>query len=495
MPDYEQLRNMLILGAARRAPGPALAAWLEGHAAVDPAADEAEQLLAAWALGERQRRLAPRIPAPGGAVAAAPAEERGAPPRRLQQAAQLILRDGYERLLPEFLTLLDERELSFPATLLPDLLTRAVASLTEDPATSRALLAAAGTRGRWLAAFNPAWQVLRADFSFAEAFATEQTPGHRQQLLKRWRQQDPAAARAAIDGIWSTQSPKNQEVLLEALAVNIGPADADWLRSRFGPRRRGVRRALLRLLLRLEEPQAMDDAAKLAAASLDAEGRIVAVLTDDDARKILDAYGGVQKKESLTDFLLDVLPPWFLPDLLGQAGPEWWSSFPRKSLVIIARTLLRYPVSEADTDFVRFVCQRQPEQLLLPLTAQLVARLSQDDFIACIHDLLDTEDQLFHFGSPARLLVLQRTQPWSERITKAFVHQLIGLLREGRQVPYGLQQDLKTEWTLAIPLLDLSTFGWLRTQLHAVTERGDFFGKLATETLQTTAFRRAMREG
>ncbi|MEM6771636.1 MAG: DUF5691 domain-containing protein, partial [Bacteroidota bacterium] len=463
--------------------------------AVDPTAAPEEQLLAIWSVTERLHRLegGPKIIPE--AAAAPPLDNRVLPSARLSKGFQLILRETYPNVLLEALQLLQEKHIQFPPFLLPDLLTKAVSLQDEDPAHSQLLVRAAGTRGQWLIGLNPAWATLSDHFDYPTAFSREATPGRRSLLLKRWRRQAPNAAREALGAIWDDQSPKNQELLLEAMAVNPVPEDVPWLRARMGPKRRGVRRTLFRLLLLGGEAQATDEATTLAASSLTDAGKIGILLTDEPAKDLLNAYGGLQKKETLEVFLLDVAPPQLLPDLVGQTGPEFWAGLRKEALLRVAQTLLRYPNSDWRTAFVRFACQVNPAQLPLAEAAKITTSLSQEAFLTVFHELLDVEKEVLHFGGVPRILALSRAEPWSERITKAFVLQLVKTLREVGSVPYTLQRDLQAHWKLAIPLFHISTFGWLRTQLHAMTERADVFGKLATEALQTTAFRRALREG
>ena len=495
MPSYHQLLRNLTLGTARQSVEDEVVSWLTTRDAVDPTADASEQLLAAWSVTERLHRLEAGEVITPDATTVAPMDERPLPSPRLSQGFALIMRGTYPRILPEALRLLAEQHLQFPPFLLPDLLTKAVSLQDEDPGKCRELVRAAGPRGTWLAELNPDWSTLRKGFDFATAFTREATPGRRSSLLKRWRQVDPSAAREALSTIWNKQSPKNQEMLLEALTVNPVAEDITWLRERMGPKRRGVRRALLKLLLRLREPQATEELTTLAVASLDEQGKILTTLNDPAAIDLLNAYGGLLKKESLAEFLFDVLPPNLLPDLVGKTGPEFWSGLRKDELERTARTLLRYPTDEWRSAFVHFACRVNPAQLPLEATAAIAASLPQQAFLEVFHELLDAEQEVLHFGGVPRILALSREEPWSERITKAFVLQLVKTLREVHSLPYSLQKDLQSHWKLAIPLFHVSTFGWLRTQLHAMTERSDAFGKLATEVLQTTAFRRTLLQG
>lgn len=486
------LSSILTLGTARQPLPPDVHAWLDEREATDPTADDAERLLAAWAITERLQRLEPGVRIEAREVAAPAAEDRALPSPRLNRGIQLIMGETYAALLPEALRLLEENNIQFPPYLLPDLLDRAVEKMDEDFSAAERMLAAAGARGRWLAGLNPAWRALAPDFDFAAAWRAEATPGKRLSLLKRWRKQDPTAAREALTGVWAKQSPKNQEVLLAGLTVHLSAEDLPWLRERLGPKRRGVRRAIWQLLLLGGEEQALNEATMLAAAALTAEGKIANLLTSDEAKELLTTYGGLQKKESLADFLLDVLPPNLLPDLLGQTGPEFWATLRKDELQLAGKTLLRYHLPEWDAAFVRFACIVNPAQLPIREAAALCTRLPQATFTTLFHELLDSEKALFHLGGAPRILALSRNEAWSERITKSFVLQLVHLLKDVYALPHATLRDLQAHWRLSVPLLHLSTFGWLRTQFHAMTERGDTFGRLATETLQTVAFRRKL---
>lgn len=492
MPDYAQLLATLTLGTARQPLTDATREWLRRRDAVDPTADDAENLLAAWAVNERLERLTggKKIELPPSATA--PTDERPLPSPKLNRGVQLVIQDTYPRLLSEILRLLEEQKIQFPPFLLPELLGLAVVQYDAEPELTDAMLRAAGPRGQWLAGLNPEWKILSDDFDLAAAWKKEDTPGKRLPLLKRWRKADPEAARLALDTIWSKQSPKNQESLLTSLETNLSSSDLPWLREQLGPKRRGVRRALFKLLLRGGEEQAINEATEIAAASLNDEGKIANQLTTDEAKELLMSYGGLQKKESLADFLLDVLPPNLLPDLLSQTGPEFWLTLRKPELQLAARTLLRYDLPEMNVAFVRFTCRANAAMVPAKEAADLTAGLPQTTFLTLFHELLDNEKSLFHFGGLPRLLILSRKEYWSERITKAFIGELTRTMKEVYALPHATLRDMQLHWRLSVPLVHPSAFGWLRTQMHSMTERGDAFGKLATEMLQTTAFRREM---
>ncbi len=492
---HDSLLSTLTLGTARQDRQEELHAWLEAQEAFDPTDPPGteEQLLTAWAITERLQRLQAQTFMPETPVAA-PVEDRQYPPPRLSRALALILTGTYPHILTEALTVLEARSLLFPPHLLPELLEEAQQRLDDEPETAFRLLRAGGQRAAWLAGHNPAWEALSPGYAVAAAWAKEATPGKRAGLLRRWRQTDPVAAREALADVWSGQSPKNQETLVACLAINIGSEDCGWLRAQLAPKRKGVRRAILELLLLAGETQALNDLVEVATAAFDEHGNLVTVLKDTAAKDILADYGGIKRGEDIGGYLLGVLPPTTLPELTDRSLPEFWNTLNKAQLKAAAAALLLYPDLAARSEFVRFALRANPTQLPVEQVAAITATLPQEDFLAIFHELLTTEQHALHYGSLPRILALARTEPWSERISKAYVHQLVATLRELSQLPYTLQRDLQQHWKLSIPLLDPHLLGWLRTYLHSMTERSDNFGRLATEMLQTMAFRRVLWE-
>ena len=496
MPSWhDTLLSTLTLGTARRDISTDLTEWLEGKDALDPTVtpDTAEHLLTAWAITERLQRLQP-----GQQVnlqaSAAPPEERELPGPRQTRALELILRGTYPALLLEGVAMLEARQQVLPPHLLPELLEEATKQLTDQPAAARRMLNVGGLRALWLARQHPDWSVLDPDHDLGSAWAAEATPGRRTPLLRRWRAIAPAAAREGLASIWSDQSPKNQETLLASLLVGLSQEDIEWLRAGLGPKRRGVRRALLRLLLLAGEAQAHDEMVRVATAAFDADGKFVNIIADDEAKAILDTYGGLSKQESISEFLLANLPPATLPELIDQSLLEFWASLTKVQLRAAVTAINDYPDLQTKADFIDFALMANPEQLPVSLVAEIASDLPQEDFLRIYHQLLTTEQAALHHNGLARLLALSREEPWSERISKAFILQLVGMLRNLTQLSFARQRDLQSHWKLSIPLLAPGIFGWSRTHLHSMTERADVFGKLATETLQTLAFRRVLWE-
>ena len=85
-----------------------------------------------------------------------------------------------------------------------------------------------------------------------------------------------------------------------------------------------------------------------------------------------------------------------------------------------------------------------------------------------------------------------RKEPWSERVTKAFVLSIVQRVRDSRSLAYTAVREQAELWKRATPLVHVDTFAFLRQHLHAMTERPDQIGKLSLEMLQLTAFRRVL---
>ncbi|MEO0732385.1 MAG: DUF5691 domain-containing protein [Bacteroidota bacterium] len=489
--NHAELLRALTLGTARQHLPSTITDWLKERDVVDPTADPAEQLLAIYAIHERLHRFAPHQETHP-EMAPPPPEEHPIAPARLARALELIFNGPYADVLPEALDVLERRQLLVPPALLPALLDRAATTVEIDLAQS--MVRAGGHRADWLTRYKPEWAALGSHYNLPAAWKKAVTPADRLTLLRRWRHQDPAAARAVLSERWPELSPTNQESLLSALAIGLSPADQPWLRERLGPKRKGVRRAILTLLLRSGEEQAQDELTEVAVAAFDDNGQISRLLTEPRAKDILQAYGGQPKGSSLAEYLHRILPSTLLADLVAQDLEAYWTGLPESTLHEAALAVLDYRRPEELKAFLRFAVTVNPIQLPLKVAAQICAALPQTDFLGVFHGLLDQEQNVLHLGGVPRILALARQEAWSARITKAFVHQLTGTLREVRDLPYSLQKDLVSHWQLAIPLFDVSTFSWLRTHLNTLTERADLFGKLATTTLQTTHFRRQLGE-
>ncbi|NJC28429.1 DUF5691 domain-containing protein [Neolewinella antarctica] len=486
-----KLLQTLTLGTSRQPLSQEAKDYLDLRDAVDPSADDAEKALAAYALAERLDRLqTPTVTPPGASEPIA--ESRAAASPKLARALQLVFSETYADVLPEAVRVLDERGLLFPPHLLPELLDYAAGTELDAPLTAGRAVRAGGNRARWLATMNPAWMMLTQRVDFPDLWKTEQSPAGKRDVLSRWRNVAPEDARRALANWWPKQSPKNQETLLEAVRIKLSPDDLPWLRAQFGPKRKGVRRALLKLLLLGRDLTVSEEITNVAVRSLDERGKFIAALTDPADKDLLQRYGGLRSKESIGEFVLEALPPVTLPDLLGQTYAEYWAGLNKRELKAAAVAILDYEDADAGGEFLAFALRARRENLPLTELSQITKSLPTPLFNSVYHRLMDEEKDSFHSGSVAPLLAVLRDESWSERISKAFVLSLVAGLREGRSLPFGAARQQSELWKRAIPLVHVATFAFLRQHLHAMTERPDQFGKLSLEMLQTTAFRRVL---
>ncbi|OAV43951.1 DUF5691 domain-containing protein [Lewinella sp. 4G2] len=485
------LLQTLTLGTHRQPPTQEVTDYLTLRDAIDPTADDAEKALAAYALTERLERL--RINRTEAPKQQSPIAEDWPPaPPKLGRALKLVFEETYAAILPEAVRVLARRELLFPPHLLPGLLDYAERIQRPEPNLSKLALAVGGNRATWLAGLNPSWQSLTEDYDHAAEWAKAVAPAQLAEVLERWRATDPEAAREALVEWWPKQSPKNQVTLLGALAADLAPQDLPWLRTQLSPKRKGVRRAILKLLLLGDEEEVTNDMVTLAAASLSPTGGFANTLQDDAAKEILNQYGGLQSRETLGEFLLGNLPPTLIPDLLGLAPEEFWPNLSKVELRETANALLFYGAPAPQAAFVTYALAAPRDRLPLLQLNKIVAALPQNTFVDLFHAFMDREPDGFRDGGIALQLAVQRRESWSERITRAYVRALVGKIRDSRGITYGASREQSELWKRAVPLLHINTFAFLREQLHAITERPDVFGKIALSMLQTTAFRRVL---
>ncbi len=245
--DARQLQQLLKIGMARAGRPPAgLPTPLD--TLLPQAVPEGTLWLSLGALDlwERSGFIAPDQPVPMPAPIAAPDTPRPCPPRA-QAVMTLLLRGLHPAgLEAQWLRLLHHHGGYLPAHMLPKLLDAA----TRQPALRPALLPVLGERGHWLARLQPDWNWAAGIDADAAPWETG-TPEQRMAALRHWRVRDPQAALAALAAAWSSEPPDQRAALLAALAVGLGPDDEAFLDAALDDRRKEVRAAAQRLLVRL----------------------------------------------------------------------------------------------------------------------------------------------------------------------------------------------------------------------------------------------------
>jgi hypothetical protein len=491
-PDFSQLLSALTLGTARRELPASVREWIEDKTVTDASAEDGEHLLAALALVERTHRLRDRRYATSQLSEPSAPETRPPVDPAFARSLQLIFGGGYESLLEEAVELIHQRGTYLPAPLLPALHLRAAALAPLDYPRALRYLDAGGERGKWLARQHPEWHRLLADYDFATAFHQETQAGKKAILLTHWRHHHPAAARRTLEAEWERHQPRSQEILLHGLEPGLSPDDHTFLRAALGPKRRGVRRVLTRLLLLAGEEHTLADWTELARQTLTEAGTLGETAGGRNSKAVLQRYGSTAPGQRLPNRLLELLPPPTWPELTGLPPEQFWCHLRPLELRDAGRAILAYRDVEAAAGYLGFVIRTEARELPAELTERLVNLLPEDRFTGTFDRALEAQEDLLRLHGTARRLALQWRGGWSERLTRALVIRLIRDLEE-RHLDYGTQRRLAEEWEAAIPRVHPAAFPWLRQRLGAVTERYDHFGKLATKLLQTTAFRKSMR--
>ncbi|MDA0140642.1 DUF5691 domain-containing protein [Solirubrobacter deserti] len=273
--SWDELVAVALIGTDRRpvdadappgAPGE-LGAALDGRGVEDRLLASA----AAWTVARRAgaRAGAPRV--------VEPAEPD---PRPLCSGPAAGRLDGLLEvrwLVEDWLALAQEHGVRPPPELVPALLDWA----EDRPERYAAAAAAAGPLGRWLAAREPRWAYVlpvdEADWAHAE---------DRVDLLRRYRRQDPDAARELLASTWAEETWEDRQAFLQELEVGLSDADESLLELALSDRRKPVRDVAAALLTRLPRSAFAARAAAEALPLLRVEdGEIVATLPEARGRR------------------------------------------------------------------------------------------------------------------------------------------------------------------------------------------------------------------
>lgn len=159
-----------------------------------------------------------------------------------------LLREGPLRTQHELLAVVARSGQRLPDAWLP-----AALELGRRHAALRAPVAPVlGVRGAWLAAQHDGWRwAVNTDTPDLELRWTDGALEQRAEVLRRLRQQAPAAARERLAAALPELPASERAELLAALAVGLSPEDEGVLEQALADRSRDVRQAAAALLLRL----------------------------------------------------------------------------------------------------------------------------------------------------------------------------------------------------------------------------------------------------
>ncbi|WP_406172843.1 DUF5691 domain-containing protein [Streptomyces sp. NBC_00996] len=257
---WEELVTVALLGTERRTPP----GWAPGREAPVALLDAAAVETLRRRAGVRPARAAAR-PEP------AARDPRPALPPAAARRLALLLADrpgtgGAGRrgtapdlmeLLPQWLTLANERGFAAPPEALPALLDAARGRTDLRPAA----LAFAGPRALWLARLKQDWRfALRSSPGGGAALPGPEETERVQQLwqeglfaervalLSAIRAKDPAAARELLATTWATERAEDRLMFLDSLRSGLCPDDEPFLERALADRSRNVRATAAELL-------------------------------------------------------------------------------------------------------------------------------------------------------------------------------------------------------------------------------------------------------
>ncbi|MCC7207365.1 MAG: hypothetical protein IT323_08665 [Anaerolineae bacterium] len=237
---WRALATAALMGTERAPFAPPVAAGGLGSAlaAIDPSNPE-RALLDSAALLVAYRR-AGALPGPAGAESPSGSPPEPLPPagERAANALETVLRSPMAfRLVQEWCRLADEAGVRTPDQHLPALLDLAA----RNPDIVPSLPGGVGARGRWLAAYNPAWRLLALEPGReGDAWATGNR-ATRLFALQMARQRDPDAARMLLQSTWKTEPADDRLRFMQIMERGLSLADEPFLESALTDRSKGVR--------------------------------------------------------------------------------------------------------------------------------------------------------------------------------------------------------------------------------------------------------------
>ena len=138
---------------------------------------------------------------------------------------QRMLTEEYEKVLPEFIRLLNQKNIVLPPTALPHFLDKAARSIQFWNTIQEVI----GKKGRWLCSLNPQWRHL-APIDDLDVW-TNGTLKNRVALLRQLRGQQSPLVAQLLEETQKEESKINQLAFLDVLKDQIQPNDEAYLES------------------------------------------------------------------------------------------------------------------------------------------------------------------------------------------------------------------------------------------------------------------------
>jgi hypothetical protein len=362
-----------------------------------------------------------------------------------------------------------------------------------------------GTRGRWLAARNPAdWGYVGgdADRSDPESVWQTGTKAERRVALRSLRQADPEKARSLVASTWASEPADERSAIVEAFAEGLSMADEPFLEAALDDRGKTVRRAAAELLPRLAGSRFAARMVERARACMRWSGK-TAVVEPPKACDAAMVRDGVEPK-----------PPvgtgeraWWLRQVLAAAPLSAWSApdYPppdclveslgkNEWIVDLWVAWARAATRERNEDWAEALLRNlTKEEYGIPgITRELLEALSPDRRDALLLEYLRAETAPFGpRGSPAfRLLYLVWT-PIGEELAR----EVLRRIREevvGRGEKPNFNQFL---WSY-VSGLGLRVPPSLADEVEdvAATDELVVLGQFFNQFVNTLRFRREMHE-
>jgi hypothetical protein len=363
-----------------------------------------------------------------------------------------------------------------------------------------------GSRGRWLAAQNPAdWGYVGGEAERANPESVWQTGTKAERLvaLRTLRQADTEKARSLVATTWASEPADERAAIVEAFGEGLGMADEPFLEAALDDRAKTVRRAAADLLARLPESRLALRMAGRARACLRWSGKatVVAPPKACDSAMIRD---GVEPK-----------PPtgtgeraWWLRQVVAAAPLSTWSppDFPAPDRLIVGgradewaedlwAAWARAAARDRDESWADVLLRNPPkkEDQASDLTRELLNALSPGRRDALILESLRAEADPFSRASPAFRMLLEVATPMGEALAREVVRRV-------REVVAALDRKPRLDphfWTF-LPRLgrlvppDLA--GEVEAETFDTPDRLAYFRNYFDQFVETLRFRREMHQ-